>query len=110
MAKKTIELMVCDGCSGELRSHDDGLVFNGSVTVSGPNPKSIVGGSGGALCWKCWHKAVHDPVLAEARRGDAAYLDTLYRERPGGGPSGPLPPPEIRAVGVVDSLCGAKRR
>lgn len=94
MAKQTIEQWVCDGVNGRacgktLALPSDGLVIRGAVSlpgseapVVGPTPNVRNGGAAEtALCWACWHRAVSDPLLAEARRAEAAYSEELYRDK-----------------------------
>lgn len=126
MAKQTIEQYTCDGARGNacgkvLAHPGDGLVIRGTVHTIGTEAPAVGPAPGlrngaseeTALCWACWHARVTDPLYdAERHKPPRVEYRTEYvYERPGNGPSGPLPPPELpRAVGVAAALCGVRSR
>lgn len=133
MTRRTRTVIECDKCRKQLESAKDGLIFHGHVTAPDSTTKPLIGAVDSssvetALCWRCFNEMAPNPELTAIReeRARAAqtvrthvpepegyrdYLDNPDLYRPGSGPSGPLPPPELpHCVTTAKALCGVRGR
>jgi hypothetical protein len=130
MALKTITYLACDGCGTDLRDAHSGVVIHGyaaSIEEKGTAAKVLLGSSVHSdtavvhLCWKCLGEKLGVPkpeprIEYRDREPRIVYRDRpqyeeTYTEpykRPGHGPTGPLPPPDLdleHVARVMKGLC-----